>query len=398
MIKLLVQGHVPKWFGGKQVSGLSNVMYSLAEGISQGKNIKVFFNATDITENKTINNHFKLLGWNIKTVIYSILLNFSSLLPIWINSKQIVGNTGYKIKLNLFLKRLIFKYRLKLIKPQVIHFHGIDFFMFKDLIDGNVLVIVTIHHLLSNDGSVNQFKEYRIIENKLINNKRISKIFFVSTQVKNEAIKLGYLIKNNRVVLNAIDTSIYKFKNNIKSVSNRDLTICTIGSVCNRKGQKRVVEACLKLNNFDKITYYLIGGGDKDYISSIQKLSSKSNIVDVKYLGIVDTHEIVNIYSESDFMILPSIKEGFGMTTMESISCGTKVIVTNDNPLVDEGLLNHSNSILINDHSIGSIINSLENIELKYNKKKVSDTVSSLNWVKQAELYEQDILSICGKN
>ena len=69
MIKLLVQGHVPKWFGGKQVSGLSNVMYSLAEGISQGKNIKVFFNATDINENKIINNHFKLLGWNIKTVI-----------------------------------------------------------------------------------------------------------------------------------------------------------------------------------------------------------------------------------------------------------------------------------------------------------------------------------------
>ena len=123
MIKLLVQGHLPKWFGGKQVSGLSNVMYSLAEGISQGKNIKVFFNATDITKNKTINYHFKLLGWNIKTVIYSILLNFSTLLPIWINSKQILGNTGYKIKLNLFLKRLIFKYRLKLIKPQVVHFH-----------------------------------------------------------------------------------------------------------------------------------------------------------------------------------------------------------------------------------------------------------------------------------
>jgi len=398
MIKLLVHGHIPKWFGGRQVSGLSNVMFSLSLAISQRKTIKVFFNATDVKKTKIINDHLNVLGWNILTVISSLFINCFCLLPIWINSKNLVGKTSLKIKLTLFVKRLIFSYRFKLVKPKAVHFHGIDFFMFLDLIDNDVFVIVTIHHLLSNDQSVEQYEGYRIIENNLIGNERISKIFFVSTQVKNEAKAFGNLMKCNRVVLNGIDTSIFKFNNIIKSVTKRELTLCTVGSVCNRKGQKRVVEACLSLKNFDKITYYLIGGGDQDYISSILRLSSKSNIVDVKYLGVVDTHEIVDIYYESDFMILPSIKEGFGMTTIESISCGTKAIVTKDNPLVDEGLLNNSNSVLINDHSIASIINGLENIKLKYDKRKVSDTVSSLNWAKQAELYEQDILSICGKD
>lgn len=398
MIKLLVHGHIPKWYGGKQVSGLSNAMFSLAEAISQRKNMDVFFNATDVKKTKIINDHFKVLGWNMMTAIASSLVNFRYLLRIWVKSKNLVGNTSFLSRLSLFGKRLIFRYRYIRINPEMVHFHGIDFFMFEDLIHDDVSVIVTIHHLLSSDPSVDQFEDYRIIENNLVGNERISKIFFVSTQVQNEARVLGNLMKSNRVVLNGIDSSIFKSNTNSKPNASRELSLCTVGSVCNRKGQQRVVEACLNLTNFDKITYYLIGGGDQEFISSILGLASKSELVDIRYLGVVDTHEILDIYCKCDFMILPSIKEGFGMTTIESISCGTKAIVTKDNPLVDEGLLNDSNSVFIRDHSVSSIIQGLESIQLKYDKRKVSDSALSLNWIAQSELYEQDILSICGKN
>ena len=109
MIKLLVHGHIPKWYGGKQVSGLSNAMFSLAEAISQRKNMDVFFNATDVKKTKIINDYFKVLGWNMMTAIASLLVNFRYLLRIWVKSKNLVGNTSFLSRLSLFGKRLIFR-------------------------------------------------------------------------------------------------------------------------------------------------------------------------------------------------------------------------------------------------------------------------------------------------
>ena len=38
MKKVLVFGHIPKWFGGKQSSGLSNGMYQLAFNMANSCN------------------------------------------------------------------------------------------------------------------------------------------------------------------------------------------------------------------------------------------------------------------------------------------------------------------------------------------------------------------------
>lgn len=392
MIKLLVHGHIPKWYGGKQVSGLSNVMYSLSLGLSNTKNIKVFFNATDVRKTKIINKNFIILGWNILTIFKSIFLNFFILKKIWSKSKKIVDKTTLKIKINLFFKRLIFIYRLKIINPQALHLHGLDFFIFKDLIPRSTNIFVTIHHLISNDKSVNDNLKYLKYEKKLISAERIKKIFFVSSQVKFESMIIGNLI-NNRVILNAIDISIYKFKNITKSRSSAVLNLCTVGSVCERKGQERVIKACLKIKKFTKITYSIIGGGNLDYINKILRLSLGSKILEVRYLGVVSNQDVVDIYHKSDFFILPSIKEGFGLTTVESISCGTKAITTNDNPLVDEGILNKVNSVLLNNYSVNSIVNTLKNLDVNYNKLNVSKSVSSLNWNKQASKYAKDFIN-----
>lgn len=49
----------------------------------------------------------------------------------------------------------------------------------------------------------------------------------------------------------------------------------------------------------------------------------------ISYLGKPDKHELVKIYNAADVLLAPSLYEGFGMTVIEAMACGTAVITAN---------------------------------------------------------------------
>lgn len=49
----------------------------------------------------------------------------------------------------------------------------------------------------------------------------------------------------------------------------------------------------------------------------------------VAYLGKPDKNKLVQIYNAADILIAPSLYEGFGMTILEAMACGTPVITSN---------------------------------------------------------------------
>jgi glycosyltransferase involved in cell wall biosynthesis len=49
----------------------------------------------------------------------------------------------------------------------------------------------------------------------------------------------------------------------------------------------------------------------------------------IHYLGNPDKSTLVQIYSAADILVAPSLHEGFGMTLLESMACGTPVITAN---------------------------------------------------------------------
>jgi len=54
---------------------------------------------------------------------------------------------------------------------------------------------------------------------------------------------------------------------------------------------------------------------------------------DVRFVGRVSTEELVWLYNTARVLVAPSIYEGFGLTPLEAMACGTPVIVSNTSSL-----------------------------------------------------------------
>jgi len=54
---------------------------------------------------------------------------------------------------------------------------------------------------------------------------------------------------------------------------------------------------------------------------------------EVRVLGYVEDHDLPAIYTLSEVFVFPSLHEGFGMTPLEAMSCGTPVVCSNASSL-----------------------------------------------------------------
>lgn len=86
-----------------------------------------------------------------------------------------------------------------------------------------------------------------------------------------------------------------------------------------------------KLKQLGKIQtpLVMIGRKDKRYPSGFEELQTLSSTPDILYLPKVDYNEILTIYNQALALIHPSLYEGFGLTLLEAMRCGTPVLTTN---------------------------------------------------------------------
>lgn len=111
-------------------------------------------------------------------------------------------------------------------------------------------------------------------------------------------------------------------------------TICllNVGSNHPRKNLSTILEAIYRLTKSDLDFQFLKIGADftteqKRYIQE-HELSSY-----IKYIGKPEKQSLVEIYNVADMLIAPSLHEGFGMTILEAMACGTPVITSNTSAL-----------------------------------------------------------------
>ena len=107
-------------------------------------------------------------------------------------------------------------------------------------------------------------------------------------------------------------------------------TFCllNVGSTHLRKNILTVLKA-LKMLKDKGIPVCLWRTGDrftKEQQAFIQAHDLESDIFD---LGSPDTARLIQIYNAADVLLAPSIYEGFGLTIIEAMACGTPVITSN---------------------------------------------------------------------
>ena len=88
--------------------------------------------------------------------------------------------------------------------------------------------------------------------------------------------------------------------------------------------------------------------------------------------------ELINIYSKYDFTILPSFKEGYPNTVLESLNQGTPLILSNINSLIE--MIDKSAIFVdLNYESFEKEILNITNYHIKNMKKNIKFDLNKYN-------------------
>ncbi len=175
--------------------------------------------------------------------------------------------------------------------------------------------------------------------------KRLTHIYIsISKQMTEELVDLG--IPRNKIIYvpNSIDTNYFKpGKHKEKNL------LLYVGRISEPKGLHILIKALEYLK--ESVHLVIIGPPDWNttYYKNLLRLietENKKGKHKIECLGAMEQNKIVEWYQKASLLILPSFGEGFPVTILESLSCGTPVITT---PVggVPEIIKNHETGMLV---------------------------------------------------
>lgn len=167
---------------------------------------------------------------------------------------------------------------------------------------------------------------------RILNN--ASKIIFISEGLKQlfySHPKLRRCIKDIQyktlVIPNGVDNLMLDNLYLRDNKYNESYRMLYVGRFDSNKNIVTVIKALINLKEqFPMITLNLVGGGGdkdqvvKDYISKLDWIN---------YIGFVsDKKQLIGIYRENDFFLMPSIFETFGLVYIEALTQGLPILYT----------------------------------------------------------------------
>lgn len=172
---------------------------------------------------------------------------------------------------------------------------------------------------------------WRAIFEKILN--KADRIFTVSSYNKGFIEKLVEDKAKIYVAYNGISPKLFypMNKNDARMALGIELTkrICvSVGNIIKIKGHEDLIRAISLLpEKFNDVCLYIVGSGHLR--SKLENLSKQLNILDrVFFVGVKPHAEIVKWMNMADLFVLPSLKEGASVVTLEALACGIPVIGT----------------------------------------------------------------------
>lgn len=213
----------------------------------------------------------------------------------------------------------------------------------------------------------------------------------VSTKSELEDIRklYGILDEKIKVIPPGVNLELFRPMNKIESKKSLGLygnnVILYVGRIDPIKGLYTLLDSVFNLNDSYNIKLIIVGGelNKSQDLINLQNYTvdkNKSHIVD--FVGIVDQSNLPIYYNAADLFLLTSYYESFGLSVLESLSCGTPAIVSDVgglSNLIDNGV----NGYLVNDISPKGFKTYIEYFFNNINIKK-----SSIECRKKAEYYQ----------
>lgn len=140
--------------------------------------------------------------------------------------------------------------------------------------------------------------------------------------------------------------------------------IVTVGRLRRPKQFDNILKAIKKANlPNNSWQFNIVGGGPM--MSSLKKLTSELKLSDnVRFTGMKNTNELHQILSESDFFVLASEHETFGVVFIEAMSFGLPIIGTKCGG--PESIINSNNGLLVENNNIDALADAIKTMMIQY--------------------------------
>ncbi|MBI1800580.1 MAG: glycosyltransferase family 4 protein [Chloroflexi bacterium] len=103
-----------------------------------------------------------------------------------------------------------------------------------------------------------------------------------------------------------------------------------VGTIEPRKNISLLIRAFQRLSRRGVKAQLVIAGRRGWLADEVFALAGQLGLGDqVKFIGALSRPELVGLYNAARLLVLPSLYEGFGLTALEAMACGTPVVVSN---------------------------------------------------------------------
>lgn len=317
-----------------------------------------------------------------------------------------------------FLKSIVSYYKRYWAYPQRFKARKVDIFHVIDHSDGHYVytfskcqqpVVVTCHDLInfiqpqnitdqSRFPAISQFIWKYAVQGIC----KANNIITVSAHTKQDVETLLQIPSERITVIpNAVDPAFHILSAENKTAFLRDHNLpehstylLNVGSNHPRKNVFSILKALKQLRDEGLVFHFLKAGAD--FTPEQKQFLEVENLTqNVIYLGQPTKDELINIYNVADILVSPSLYEGFGITILEAMACGTPVITSNTTSLPE---VVGDAGIMVNPDDVDAISSSIHRLcmdSTSYEKMATAGLTRANNfsWDKTAEkvahVYEQ---------
>lgn len=151
-------------------------------------------------------------------------------------------------------------------------------------------------------------------------------VFVVSEAIKKEVLNINDINIENKIQItyNSVDLSRFNPKNNgilKKEINITKPIVLFVGNLVSQKGVEYLINAKKLMKNDCELVIV----GDGPLYNTLKDLTKNMNTI--HFLGF--RTDIEYLIPDSEFLVLPSISESFGIVSLEAMACGKPVIASN---------------------------------------------------------------------
>jgi glycosyltransferase involved in cell wall biosynthesis len=177
-------------------------------------------------------------------------------------------------------------------------------------------------------------------------------IIAVSEATKQDVIRLLGVPEHRVVVIHEAASPYFRplDDEDVRAQLRRELGIdrsyvLFVSTIEPRKNVPGLLRAFRQLLDDYRLDTQLILAGERGWLTEdvYQLVDELSLEKSVRFLGRVSAQHLLLLYNGAELLVAPSLYEGFGLTPLEAMACGTPVVVSNVSSLpeivADAGLL-----------------------------------------------------------